>query len=201
MGIGQEMEQRLDRRWVVKTLLENRSDGLVVAGVGSTVWDCAAAGDSPLTFPLWNAMGAAAMVGLGLALAQPDRPVLVITGDGELLMQLSALSTIAAKRPDNLSIVVMDNEVYQETGGQPTHTGMGTSIAKVALGCGFEQATVVRTEQEVLELAGVAFARGGLRLAQVKIGRQKAPRVMPPRDGSYLKDRFRGALLGERAFR
>jgi len=201
MVAQKDNEQRLDRRWVVGKLLENRGDALVIAGVGSTVWDTAAVGDSPLTFPLWNAMGAAAMVGLGLALAQPKRPVLVVTGDGEIIMQMSALSTIAAKRPDNLSIVVMDNEVYQETGGQPTHTGMGTNLAAVAKGCGFESASIVSTEDEVEKLAGAVFARRGLLLAQVKIGRQKAPRVMPPRDGSYLKDRFRGAVLGERAFK
>jgi thiamine pyrophosphate-dependent acetolactate synthase large subunit-like protein len=191
--------QRLDRRWVASTLLADRGDTLVVAGVGSTVWDCAAAGDSHLTFPLWNAMGAAAMVGLGLALAQPRRPVLVITGDGELLMQLGALATIAAKKPQNLSIVVMDNEAYQETGGQPTHTALGTSIAAVAAGCGFENAAVLQTEDEVVALASSVRAMAGLRLAQVKIGRQKAPRVMPPRDGAWLKDRFRAALLGEAA--
>jgi thiamine pyrophosphate-dependent acetolactate synthase large subunit-like protein len=190
----------LDRRWVVRKLLEYRGDALVVSGVGSTVWDCAAAGDSPLTFPLWNAMGAAAMVGLGIALAQPARPVLVITGDGDVLMQLGALSTIAAKQPPNLSIIVMDNEVYEETGGQPTHTGMGTDLATVATGCGFPRSSLVRTEAEVEALSKAVFRKGGLLFAQVKIGRHKAPRVMPPRDGSYLKDRFREALLGERAF-
>jgi thiamine pyrophosphate-dependent acetolactate synthase large subunit-like protein len=124
----------------------------------------------------------------------------VVTGDGDILMQLGALSTIAAKQPSNLSIVVMDNEVYHETGGQPTHTGIGTDLAAVATGCGFKASCVARTEQEVEELAREVFGKQGLLLAQVKIGRQQAPRVMPPRDGSYLKDRFRGALLGERAF-
>lgn len=192
----------LDRRWVAKTLLDKRGDdGLVIAGVGSTVWDTAAAGDHPLTFPLWNAMGAACMVGLGIALAQKSRPVLVITGDGELLMQLSCLATIAAKRPSNLSIVVMDNEMYQETGKQPTHTALGTSIAGVGTACGIEDSRVIRTEDEVLALRERVFARGGLLLAQVKIMASTHPRVMPPRDGSYLKDRFRGALLGEAAHR
>lgn len=196
-----EQNDRLDRRWVVKSLLADRGDALVIAGVGSTVWDCAAAGDSPLTFPLWNAMGAAGMVGLGLALAQPSRPVLVITGDGELLMQLGCLSAIAAKKPKNLSVVVLDNEVYQETGGQPTHTGMGTNIASVAAACGFPTSSVVRLPEEVNALSRRIFAKEGLLLAQVKIGTQKNPRVMPPRDGSYLKDRFRGALLGPQAFK
>ena len=194
-------ESLLDRRWVVKTLLEKRGDALVVAGVGSTVWDCAAAGDNPLTFSLWNAMGAASMVGLGIALAQPKRSVLVITGDGELLMQLGCLATIAAKKPANLSIVVLDNEMYQETGRQPTHTALGTSIAGVGTACGIEKSTVIHTENEIRELSDQVYAKDGLLLAQVKIGTSAHPRAMPPRDGSYLKDRFRGALLGPAAFK
>jgi thiamine pyrophosphate-dependent acetolactate synthase large subunit-like protein len=192
---------KLDRRWVVSTLLADRRDALVVAGVGSAVWDCAAAGDTDLTFPLWNAMGAASMIGLGLALAQPKRSVLVITGDGELLMQLGCLATISAKQPKNLSIVVLDNEAYQETGGQPTHTRFGTSIAGVGAACGFEISQMVTTEAEVKALAQSIHERKGPLLAQVKVASVPVPRVMPPRDGSYLKDRFRGALLGQAAYR
>lgn len=188
--------ERLDRRLVVKALLEERGQALVIAGVGSTVWDTAAAGDSDLTFPLWNAMGAASMVGLGLALAQSERPVLVITGDGELLMQMGCLATIAAKAPKNLSIVVMDNEAYQETGGQPTHTRYGTNLVAVASACGFPTSSLVTNEDEVKELSDSVYLKKGLLFAQIKIGTQPAPRVMPPRDGSYLKDRFRRALLG-----
>jgi thiamine pyrophosphate-dependent acetolactate synthase large subunit-like protein len=192
-------ETRLDRRWVVKTILEKREQALVIAGVGSTVWDAAAAGDNDLTFPLWNAMGAASMVGLGLALAQPTRPVLVITGDGELLMQMGCLATIAAKAPPNLSIVVLDNESYHETGGQPTHTRYGTDLVAVALACGFPIASLVTDEEGVRKLTDHVYRRSGLLFAQVKIGTQPSRRVMPPRDGSYLKDRFRRALLGPAA--
>src|SRR6202011_1559498 len=110
------------------------------------------AGDHPLTFPLWNAMGAAGMVGLGVALAQPKRPVLVVTGDGELLMQMGCLATIAAKRPRNLSIVVLDNESYFETGGQPTHTADGVDLAAVARACGIAAASQITREDEILEL-------------------------------------------------
>ncbi len=191
---------KLDRRFVVRTLLADRGDALIVAGVGSTVWDCAAAGDSDLTFPLWNAMGAASMVGLGIALAQRDRPVLVITGDGEILMQVGCLATIAAKRPRNLSIVVIDNEAYQETGGQPTHTRYGASIAGIARECGIERSSLVTTADEVTALASQVYTMQGPLLAQVKVGIQPVPRVMPPRDGGHLKDRFRGALLGPAAF-
>src|SRR6266516_1126574 len=119
----------LHRRQVVKTLLSERGDLLVVAGLGSTSWDITAAGDSPLNFPLWGAMGQAAMIGLGLALAQPKRRVLVVTGDGEMLMGLGSLATIGVRRPGNLSIVVLDNERYGETGMQKTHTAYGVDLA------------------------------------------------------------------------
>jgi len=112
----------LQRREVVKTLLADRGELLVVAGLGSTAWDCTAAGDSALTFPMWGAMGCAAMMGLGLALAQPARRVLVLTGDGEMLMGLGSLATIGVQKPQNLALVVIDNERYGETGMQATHT-------------------------------------------------------------------------------
>jgi thiamine pyrophosphate-dependent acetolactate synthase large subunit-like protein len=112
----------LRRREVALALTADRADMLVVAGLGSTAWDVTAAADHPLNFPLWGAMGGAAMIGLGLALAQPDRRVLVITGDGEMLMGLGSLATIAVQRPANLAVVVFDNERYGETGMQPTHT-------------------------------------------------------------------------------
>ena len=127
---------KLDRREVVKELLAQRRDLLVVAGLGACAWDITAAGDTPLNFPLWGAMGGAAMVGLGLALAQPKRPVLVITGDGEMIMGMSSLATIAAQQPKNLSVVVLDNEQYAETGHQATHTAMGADLPAIARGCG-----------------------------------------------------------------
>jgi thiamine pyrophosphate-dependent acetolactate synthase large subunit-like protein len=191
---------KLQRRWVVEKLLADRRDRLVIAGVGSTVWDCAAAGDHPLTFPLWNAMGAAAMVGLGVALAQPGREVLVITGDGEILMQVGALATIAAQKPKNLSIVVLDNECYFETGAQPTHTGMGVDLTTVASGFGITESHLVRSKEDVVRLCGSVGQKESILFAQIKIDASPLPRVMPPRDGSYLKDRFRSALLGPAAF-
>ena len=127
----------LRRREVAARLLADAGDLLVVAGLGSTAWDVTAAGDRPLNFPLWGAMGGATMVGLGLALAQPERRVLVITGDGELLMGIGSLATIAVQRPPNLAIVVFDNERYGETGMQATHTAHGVDLAGVAAACGF----------------------------------------------------------------
>ena len=186
---------RLERRTVVRSLLRDRGDLLVVAGLGATAWDVASVGDGPHDFPLWGAMGGAAMIGLGLALAQPARTVLVLTGDGELLMGLGSLATIAAQRPRNLRIVVLDNEHYGETGRQRTHTAGDTDLAAVALACGFPSACIVRADEE---LAGVRAAiHGGdeLFLAVVKVALTDDPMTLPPRDGAYLKQRMRAAIL------
>src|SRR5882757_6045291 len=132
-------QAKLMRRDVVAQILADRGDILVVTGLGSPTYDCAAAGDHPLNFYLWGAMGSAVTVGLGLAMAQPKRRVLVITGDGELLMGLGALATVGAKKPGNLAIAVIDNEHYGETGMQRTHTSAGVDLAGIAHSAGFEQ--------------------------------------------------------------
>ena len=186
----------LHRREVVRALLGGRRDALVVAGLGSTAWDCTAAGDSPLTFPLWGAMGAAAMVGLGIAIAQPSRRVVVITGDGEMLMGLGALATIGVQAPRNLAIAVIDNERYGETGMQATHTAHGVDLAAVALGCRFAGACVVRDLSELATAHDRLFAAAGPVLIQFKVLAEKLQLVLPPHDGVVLKERFRRALLG-----
>src|SRR5687767_15261006 len=134
------MKATLHRREVAEILLSERKDLLVVAGLGSTAWDITAAGDSPLSFPLWGAMGNAAMIGLGLALAQPRRRVLVITGDGDMLMGLGSLATIAVQKPRNLSVIVLDNEAFGETGMQATHTRYGVDLPAIARASGFRSA-------------------------------------------------------------
>ena len=189
----------LRRREVVKALLSERENLLVVAGLGSTAWDCTAAGDSALTFPLWGAMGNAAMVGLGLALAQARRRVLVITGDGEMLMGLGSLATIGARAPRNLAVVVIDNERYGETGMQETHTARGVNLAKAALACGFRSASLVTRPAQLARLRKAAYRDPGPILAQVKVTAEKLPLVLPPREGALLKTRFRRAVLGEGA--
>lgn len=192
------MSGGLHRREVVKALLKDRGGLLVVAGLGSSAWDCAAAGDHPLTFPLWGAMGSACMIGLGLALAQPKRRVLVITGDGEMLMGLGSLATIGAQRPGNLAVVVLDNERYGETGMQKTHTAHGTELEAVARACGFAEARMVHAIAGIRGMrSGVYRGRGPL-FYQVKVKRETPPLALPPRDGGYLKHRFREALLGKR---
>ena len=193
------MKTVLRRRKVVEILLENRKDLLVVAGLGSTAWDITAAGDSPLNFPLWGAMGNAAMFGLGLALAQPKRRVLVLTGDGEMLMGMGSLATIGVQKPRNLSLVVIDNERYGETGMQATHTAAGVDLAKVAQGCGFKAARRIRNASQLTALRAAIHRSSGPLFAQVKVAAEKIPLVLPPRDGGLLKARFRRALLGEQA--
>jgi thiamine pyrophosphate-dependent acetolactate synthase large subunit-like protein len=189
----------LDRREVVRELLAERGDLLVVAGLGACAWDVTAAGDTPLNFPLWGAMGSAAMVGLGLALAQPARPVLVVTGDGEMLMGMSSLATIAAQCPKNLSVVVLDNGQYAETGHQATHTVMGADLAAIARGCGFAKASTIAKMSALPALRRAMHRKAGLQFAVIKITAEDFPKVLPPRDGAWLKHRMRVALLGERA--
>jgi thiamine pyrophosphate-dependent acetolactate synthase large subunit-like protein len=193
------MKTMLHRRPVVEMLLTDRKDLLVVAGLGSTAWDITAAGDVPLNFPLWGAMGNAAMIGLGLALAQPARRVLVITGDGEMLMGLGSLATIGVQRPRNLSVVVIDNERYGETGMQATHTAAGVDLAKAARACGFASARQVSGPGQLAGLRGAIHGAPGPHFAQIKVVAEKLPLVLPPRDGGLLKSRFRRALLGEEA--
>ena len=182
----------MKRRDVVRSLLKNRKDLLVVAGLGSTAWDITAAGDSPLNFPLWGAMGQAAMIGLGLALAQPKRPVLVITGDGEMLMGIGSLATIGVQKPSNLTVVVIDKERYGETGMQETHTAHGIDLNGVARSCGLN---IV----EPKELTKAIHGKKGPNFAVVKVDAEKIPLVLPPREGTLLKARFRRALLGPKA--
>jgi thiamine pyrophosphate-dependent acetolactate synthase large subunit-like protein len=189
----------LDRRDVVRTLLAKRGELLVIAGLGAPAWDATDAGDHPLNFPLWGGMGGAAAIGLGLALAQPERRVLVLTGDGELLMGLGSLATIGAQRQRNLSVVVLDNERYGETGMQPSHTAFGVDLAAAAKACGFVSATMLTTIEQVRRLRAHLHGADGPLFAQVKVAPDKLALVLPPRDGAYLKDRFREALLGKEA--
>ncbi|MDA0261868.1 MAG: thiamine pyrophosphate-dependent enzyme [Proteobacteria bacterium] len=183
------------RRDAVGYLLNDRDHLLVVAGLGAPAWDCAAVGDHEHNFYLWGGMGSAAMVGLGLALAQPSHSVLVITGDGEMLMGLSSLATIAVAAPRNLTIVVLDNERYGETGMQQTHTAYGCDLTKIADGAGFAWTALVRDLAEIEEVGQTLYKQEGPGLAVVKVTAEELPLVLPPRDGALLKDRFRKALL------
>src|SRR5436305_4991475 len=140
---------RLDRRSVVSSLLAERKNAIVVGGLGASTYDIAAAGDHARNFYLWGAMGGAVMIGLGIALAQPKLPVLVITGDGEMLMGMGSLATVGLQKPGNLSIVVLDNEVYGETGGQASHTGAGADLVGIARCCGIPDSRTLSTMAEI----------------------------------------------------
>ena len=189
----------LDRRAVVERVLRDRGDLLVVTGLGAPTWDAASVGDHDLTFPLWGAMGGAALIGLGLALAQPARRVLTITGDGEFLMGLGALATIGVKQPGNLAILILDNERYGETGMQPTHTAGPLDLPAMALAAGFQAATTVTSEDELSSAVPLLRETPGPVFVTAKVRAEDQPLVMPPKDGAYLKDRFRLALLGDEA--
>lgn len=159
-------------------------------------WDVAAAGDDDRNFYVWGAMGGACMVALGIAGARPANRVLAIVGDGEMLMGLGSLATIAARRPDNLAILVLDNERYGETGDQPTHTATGTDLASIARACGFPLAyTITDGEGQAHARFDLLNAAGPV-VVVAKINAEPGARVLPPRDGGYLKNRFRQALLG-----
>lgn len=190
----------LDRREVVAQILKQRGDTLLVTGLGSTCWDAAAAGDDARNFYVWGAMGGATMIGLGLALAQPARRVLVLTGDGEMLMGLGALATIAVQQPTNLSVVVVDNERYGETGMQSTHTRSGVDLAGIAKAAGFPYSTQATTEMELQALIPTLYSNNGPTFAVIKVMARSYPTVLPARDGTYLKNRFREAVLGKKAF-
>lgn len=184
----------LDRRAVVERLLVDRGGLLVVTGLGSSTYDAAAAGDHDLNFYLWGAMGGAAMIGLGLALARPESPVLVITGDGEQLMGMGALATVGARGPRNLAIVVLDNGLYGETGMQASHTARGVDLERVASACGFAWSQTIDRMPEIDALRQRVHRCEGPGFATVRIAATEPPRVLPIRDGVEIKNRFRRAL-------
>jgi len=188
------LDQRLDRRAAIRILLENRGDLLVVTGLGSTTWDAASVADDERNFYLWGAMGAAAMVGLGLAIARPDRRILVVTGDGEMLMGLGSLATIGVQCPPNLAIAVFDNGHYGETGMQASHTAETVDLIGVAQACGFSETFDITDELGVRDFSARIRGTATTIFARIAISAEEPPRVLPPRDGVLLKNRFRRAI-------
>jgi len=186
----------LDRRQFVQRLLIDRGDLLIVPGLGSATYDVAAAGDHPLNFYLWGAMGGTTMIALGLALARPDRRVVAIPGDGDMLMGLGSLATIGVKQPNNLIIVVLDNGRYGETGMQPSHTDAGVDFAATALACRFRKALTVTHLEEADAVRTLLHSGEGPILVNAKIRPDDVPRVLPLREGHAIKQRFIAALNG-----
>jgi len=185
----------LERRSVVSSLLKGRKDAIVVGGLGASTYDIAAAGDNDRNFYLWGGMGGAVMIALGIALAQPKLPVVVITGDGEMLMGMGSLATVGLQKPGNLTIIVLDNEVYGETGGQASHTAANTDLVGVARACGISDAQSLTTMAEIEVFApSMQDVAAGPRFVSIKIDSANLERVLASRDGSYIVTRIRGAL-------
>ena len=183
------MTTALNRREFVAGILRDRGDLLVVGGLGSPTYDIAACGDHPLNFYIWSAMGSSLMVGLGLALARPDRRVAVITGDGEALMGIGSLATIGAKQPGNLAIVVLDNAHYGATGMQPSHTKAGIDLAMVARGCRFKTMIEVSEPERGAETRELLFAGDGPIFVLARVEADDPSRVYPSFDGHATQER------------
>ena len=188
----------LHRREVIAELLGDRSDDLlVVAGLGTSSSDVASVEDHPGNFYVGGVMGLSPAIALGLALTQPERRVLLVTGDGDMLMGLGVLASIADQGPRNLGIVILDNESYGETGGQKTATRGGVDLAAIAAGCGFAKTAVAATAKQAQAVYEMALSAPGPVLGVIKVAMESVPRAMGrPRDAGYLKERFRENLLG-----
>jgi phosphonopyruvate decarboxylase len=194
MNIVRTQQGTIDRRQFVKELIAACPDALIISGLGSPSYDVFAAGDRPENFYLWGAMGGAAMMALGLAIAQPHKSILVITGDGEQLMGLGSLATIGAQQPKNLTLVILDNGHYAETGMQMSHTSLGTDLVAIAKACSLAWAITVQDLSVVQLIAQHVNAKNGPGLANVLIQAHEYPKALPARDGVYLKNRFRATL-------
>src|SRR5205085_11778121 len=166
----------------------------VVPGLGSTTYDLASLGEKDTDFYLWGAMGGAAMIGLGLALAKPKLKIAVITGDGEMLMGMGSLATIGVQRPANLAVIVFDNRHYGETGMQASHTDSGVHLAGVARACGIPEVMDVTDEAALKRLAGPLASYDRTLFANVRVKADDPPPVLPSKDGVELKLRFRRAV-------
>lgn len=188
-------EQRIERRSFVADLVARVPEGtVIVSGLGSPSYDLYAAGDRELNFYLWGAMGGAVPLALGLALAQPDRPVVVLTGDGEQLMGVGSLATVAVQQPPNLSIVVLDNGHFGETGMQRSHTSLGTDLAAVARGFGIQRVHCITEPRQLPELVESLGNDEGTTFAHVLVSPDEPPRAMPNRDGAFIANRLRAGL-------
>ena len=186
---------RLDRGTAVPHLLGRHEDFLIIAGLAGTARDMAAlAGDAPHSYNLAGAMGGACPMGLGLALARPDRRVLVLTGDGDLLMSLGALATIAVLDPPNLSIVCVDNGHYGETGYQKSHTNLGVDLERIAAGCGIKRTRTVRTEAEIVDASGLLRQGNGTSFVLLRVAPTDPPPGKLELDAARSRVRFRTAL-------
>ncbi len=185
---------KIQRREFVADLLAQRDGALVIPGLGSPTWDSYAAGDSPEYLYSWGGMGLAVPTALGLALAQPQRRVLALTGDGEMMMGIGSLGVVADHAPDNLGILVLDNEHFGETGKQTGLTSSKADLCKVAEGFGIARTMLVTEHGAVDELAQLMFKTPGPTFAVAKIALSEDPWMLPEKDGAAIARRFRVAL-------
>jgi thiamine pyrophosphate-dependent acetolactate synthase large subunit-like protein len=179
----------MDRRKLVARLLEDRGDLMVVTGIGSSTYDVAACSDHSLNFYIWSGLGCTPMVGLGLALAQPTRRVVVITGDGDVLMALGSLATIGVKQPRNLSIVCLDNGHHSASGMQPSATSAGVDLGDTARACKLKVETVDDLSRADA-LRKMLHAGDGPFFIHARVDADDQKRVIPSRDGLAIKHRF-----------
>jgi thiamine pyrophosphate-dependent acetolactate synthase large subunit-like protein len=187
----------LDRCQAVPALIGRHEDFLIVSGLAGTARDIAAlTGDSARSYTMAGAMGGAAMIGLGLALARPDQHVLVVTGDGELLMNIGALATIAVRNPANLAILCVDNGHYGETGYQKSHTSLGVDLEKIAIGSGIEATRTIAAESEIADGARLLRAGNGTAFVVLRVKPTDPPAFKRNFDLAFCRNRFRAALLG-----
>jgi len=185
----------LERSEAVPALIGTHEDFLFIAGLGGSARDVGAVtGDGAHVYSLGGAMGAACMMGLGLALARPDKRVLVVTGDGELLMNIGALATIALIDPPNLAILCVDNGHYGETGWQKSHTSLGVDLEKIASGSGIRRTRTVAKETHIAAGARLLREGNGTSFVVVRVRPTEPPEFKRNFDASLCRDRFRAAL-------
>ena len=177
----------MTRLEATRIVVEAAADAAIVASLGHPAYDLFAAGDRPRNFYTWGSMGLASSIGLGIALAKPDVRVVVIDGDGSLLMNLGSLATIGLVRPRNLTVIVMDNEEYATTGGQPTPTSSGADLEAAARAMRVEATATVRTGQQLRDAIGSA----SFIVAKVE---ESVPIARPPLDYVGIKQRFMTAM-------
>jgi len=187
----------LDRCEAVPALIGKADDFLIVTGLAGTARDIASlTHDSAQIFTMAGAMGGAVMIGLGLALARPDKRVLVATGDGEILMNVGALATVAIMNPANFSILVVDNGHYGETGWQKSHTSLGVDLEKIAIGAGIQRTRTVSTEGELAAGARLLREGNGAAVVVLRVAPAEPPAYKRNFDPAACRNRFRAALLG-----
>ena len=185
----------LDRNEAVPRLVGRHEDFLVVAGLAGTARDLThLSADAPHVFALAGAMGAATGMGLGLALAPPERRVLVVTGDGELLMNVGSLATLAVVNPPNLAVVCVDNGRYGETGWQKSHTSLGVDLERMAIGAGIRTTRTVRRAEEIPEASRLIREGNGASFVLLRVRPTESPPHKRDLDPTAEKLRFRRAV-------